>query len=457
MISVAILDVRNLRVRYRTKKGDVHAVDDVSFTLERGEALGLVGESGCGKTTLALALMRLLPDNAYLPGASPLLEGPEGIRDWPGFLTRLRERGESSHPTAGRRLWTLLPEGLRDYLAERTPDADPPVPQKKRLIGAINEALRRPDLVDPALLAALPPDAREDAEIQRLVRLREEKGASSPRDVVELNRALLEREFPEIVPQAKILFQGENLLLLSEEEMRHVRWKGIAMVFQAAMNSLNPVYRVGDQIIEAIQTHSGDDFDIKEARKKVAELFELVGLNPRRMNDYPHEYSGGMRQRAVIAMALACDPAVIIADEPTTALDVIIQDRILRRLDQIREQLNMGVIYISHDIAVIAEVSHKVGIMYAGNLVEVGPTTHIFQNPHHPYTAALMSAFPSIQGEKHELTTIPGEPPNLLNPPSGCRFHPRCPYATAECREKAPSLETFEEGHQAACWHPLNT
>ena len=455
MIEVALLEVRNVRVRYRTKKGDVRAVDDVSFTLERGEALGLVGESGCGKTTLALALMRLLPDNAYLPGASPLLEGPEGVRDWPGFLSRLRELGEAPRPTAGRQLWTLLPEEIRGYLTHRSRGEDLSAHQTRRFLEALNDAIRRPEFVSPELWAALPSEVREDEEITLLIARREEKGASL-REVAELNRALLEREFPEIVPQAKVLFRGENLLILSEEEMRRVRWKGIAMVFQAAMNSLNPVYRVGDQIIEAIRTHSEDDFSIEEARAKVAELFELVGLNPKRMNDYPHEYSGGMRQRAVIAMALACDPAIIIADEPTTALDVIIQDRILRRLDKIREQLNMGVIYISHDIAVIAEVSHKVGIMYAGNLVEVGPTVAIFKNPHHPYTAALMSAFPSIKGEKHELTTIAGEPPNLLKPPPGCRFHPRCPYATAECREKAPSLETFEEGHRAACWHPLN-
>lgn len=454
---MALLDVRNLRVRYRTKRGDVHAVDDVSFTLERGEALGLVGESGCGKTTLALALMRLLPDNAYLPGASPLLEGPEGIRDWPGFLRRLRERGQDSRPSAGRQLWTLLPDGIREHLFRTSPGEGEGLSrsQKARFLQAVNDALKRPEFLTPELLTALPPDIEEEEEIRLLRERREEKGASL-REVAELNRALLEREFPEIVPQAKVLFQGQNLLLLPEEEMRHVRWKGIAMVFQAAMNSLNPVYRVGDQIIEAIQTHSEDEFSIEEARQKVAELFELVGLNPKRMNDYPHEYSGGMRQRAVIAMALACDPAIILADEPTTALDVIIQDRILRRLDRIREQLNMGVIYISHDIAVIAEVSHKVGIMYAGNLVEIGPTVDIFKNPHHPYTAALLSAFPSIRGEKHELTTIAGEPPNLLNPPSGCRFHPRCPYATAECREEAPPLQDFEEGHRAACWHPLN-
>jgi peptide/nickel transport system ATP-binding protein len=319
---MALLEVKDLVVHYRTKKGDVDAVDKVSFTLDRGESLGLVGESGCGKTTLALALMRLLPENGFIRGG-------------------------------------------------------------------------------------------------------------------------------------QILFQGVDLLKLSEKEMQQVRWKGIAMIFQAAMNALNPVYKVGNQIIEAIMAHE-EDVPIDEARQRVAELFELVGLNPKRIDDYPHEYSGGMRQRAVIAMALSCNPDIIIADEPTTALDVIIQDRILKRLDEIRVKLNMGVIYISHDIAVIAEVSDNVGVMYAGKLVEIGSAEVIFKRPHHPYTAGLMSAFPSIKGEKHELATIPGEPPNLLDPPTGCRFHPRCPYATSHCREKEPPMESFEPGHQAACWHPLN-
>ncbi len=320
---MALLEVKDVTVHFRTKKGDVQALDNVSFTLEQGESLGLVGESGCGKTTMALTIMRLLAENAQILGG-------------------------------------------------------------------------------------------------------------------------------------EILFKGTDLLKLPEEAMRHVRWKGISMIFQAAMNALNPVYRVGDQIVEAILTHEPKMTE-DEARKRVAELFELVGLNPKRMDNYPHEYSGGMRQRAVIAMALACNPDIIIADEPTTALDVIIQDRILHRMDEIRKQLNMSIIYISHDIAVIAEVAETVGVMYAGKLVEIGPTEAIFKSPHHPYTEGLMSAFPSIRGEKRELATIPGEPPNLLNPPPGCRFHPRCPYATAECKEKEPPLTPFEEGHLAACWHPRNT
>jgi peptide/nickel transport system ATP-binding protein len=320
---MALLEVKDVTVHFRTKKGDVQALDNVSFTLEKGEALGLVGESGCGKTTMALAIMRLLAENAQVLGG-------------------------------------------------------------------------------------------------------------------------------------QILFKGTDLLQLPEETMRHVRWKGISMVFQAAMNSLNPVYRVGDQIVEAILTHE-PKVGAAEARERVAKLFELVGLNPKRMDNYPHEYSGGMRQRAVIAMALSCSPDIIIADEPTTALDVIIQDRILQRMDKIRKELEMSIIYISHDIAVIAEVADTVGVMYAGKLVEIGPTEAIFQHPHHPYTEGLMAAFPSVRGPKRELTTIPGEPPNLLNPPPACRFHPRCPYATGKCKEQEPQLITFEGQHAAACWHPRNS
>ena len=315
-----MLEVKNLSVHYRTKKGEVSALENVSFSLERGQALGLVGESGCGKTTLALTLMRLFAENGY-------------------------------------------------------------------------------------------------------------------------------------IKSGQMLFNGQDLVTLNEEQMRQVRWKGISMVFQAAMNTLNPVYRVGDQIIEAIQNHESTSYEA--ARARVAELFELVGINATRIDSYPHEYSGGMRQRAVIAMALACYPALIVADEPTTALDVIVQDRILKRMDELRRQLNMAMIYISHDIAVIAEVSEMVGVMYAGKMVEFGPTDDIFKRPQHPYTVALMSSFPSIRGEKHDLFTIPGEPPNLLKPPAGCRFHPRCPYASETCEQSEPALELRDERHSVACWHPV--
>lgn len=316
-----ILTVQDLTMHYSTRAGEISAVDQVSFTLGRGESLGLVGESGCGKTSVAICLLKLLPDNAYIKGGH-------------------------------------------------------------------------------------------------------------------------------------IYLNGVDLVPLSEAEVRRYRWRRISMIFQAAMNSLNPVYKVGDQIIEAMETHL-DDFSYMAARERVAELFRLVGLDPALMDQYPHEYSGGMRQRAVIAMALACEPDIIIADEPTTALDVIVQDRILKELRAIQQKLNMGMIYISHDIAVIAEVSDCVGVMYAGRLVEKGCAEEIFHHPIHPYTAGLMSAFPSIVGPRRQLAMLPGEPPDLLHPPTGCRFHPRCPYATDICQEQVPEFKDYGGEHFAACWHPL--
>lgn len=320
-----VLSVKDLKMYYRTKMGYVKAVDGISFDLEEGESLGIVGESGCGKTSVSMTILRLLPDNAEFVGGHVFF----------------------------------------------------------------NDGNKEMDLVK-----------------------------------------------------------------LPESEMRKYRWKGISMIFQAAMNSLNPVYKVGDQIVEALLNHY-PDMPIDKAKEKVAQLFRLVGLDPRRMDQYPHQYSGGMKQRAVIAMALACDPKVIIADEPTTALDVIVQDRILKEMKKIQKRLNMAMIYISHDIAVIAEVSDKIAVMYAGKFVEFADSVTIFKRPAHPYTYGLMHAFPSVVGEKTELATIPGEPPDLLNPPKGCRFAPRCPRANKECLEKEPQYREIESGHFIACFNPL--
>ncbi len=315
-----VLQVIDLSLRYQTRQGEVQAVEGVSFELQQGQSLGLVGESGCGKTSVATSLMRLLPENARLT------------------------RGQ-----------------------------------------------------------------------------------------VRLN--------------------GTDLLELDDEEMRSYRWRRIAMVFQAAMNSLDPVHRVGQQIIEAIEAH-GMETTVSDARERVARLFRMVGLDPQLMDRYPHEFSGGMRQRAVIAMALSCDPDLIIADEPTTALDVIVQDRILRELKLVQQELRMGMIYISHDIGVVAEVTDRIGVMYAGRLVELGDTADVFRSPMHPYTAALMSSFPSVHGERLPLQGLAGEPPNLIDPPSGCPFHPRCQYADEVCRTEFPE-RSIHEDHWAACWHPL--
>ena len=313
-----LLEARNLTMSYSTRAGEIRAVDGVSFSVERGQSLGLVGESGCGKSSIAIALLRLLPENARILGGEALLDGVD--------------------------------------------------------------------------MASLP-----------------------------------------------------------EDEMRAYRWARVSMVFQAAMNSLDPMYRVGDQIVEALEEHL--ESAREESLERVRELYDLVNLDHGLISRYPHEYSGGMKQRAIIAMALACEPDLIIADEPTTALDVIVQDHILREMQKVQRELDMSMIYISHDMAVIAEVSDVVGVMYAGEIVEFGETVEVFTNPIHPYTRALMSAFPSVSGEKRELATLSGEPPNLLAPPSGCRFHPRCAYATAECAvEKPPTVRRGE--HWANCWNP---
>lgn len=320
MAEQPLLSVRELTMEYKTKKGWVSAIDNVSFDLPKGLSMGLVGESGCGKTSIAMTLLRLLPDNAKIKGG-------------------------------------------------------------------------------------------------------------------------------------QILLDGKDLIPMAEEQMQNVRWNRISMVFQAAMNALDPVYRVGDQIIESIVQHE-PNVQPNAVRERVGKLFQLVGIDPKLMDRYPHEFSGGMRQRAVIAMSLSCNPDLIIADEPTTALDVIVQDQVLRELRKIQKQLGMSMIYISHDIAVIAEVAELLGVMYAGRMAEMSSSHDIFKRPMHPYTVALMSAFPSIRGPKQKLEALPGEPPDLLYPPKGCRFHPRCPRALAQCKKEQPPFEDAGGGHMVACWNP---
>jgi peptide/nickel transport system ATP-binding protein len=251
----------------------------------------------------------------------------------------------------------------------------------------------------------------------------------------------------------EIRLNGEDLLWLSPEEMRQRRWKDIAMVFQGAMNSWNPVYRVGDQIRETLDTHYRGVMNYVEQRDHMEKLFSAVGLPPQMLDRYPHEFSGGMRQRAVIAMALACSPELIIADEPTTALDVIVQDQILKELKRIQAEMGMSIIYISHDIAVIAEVTDSLGVMYAGKLVEYGRTADIFARPKHPYAYLLLRSTPSITGPRRILAPLEGEPPDLFRPPAACRFHPRCPFATEICSTEEPPLADIGGGHLVACWH----
>src|SRR5690606_11725972 len=214
---------------------------------------------------------------------------------------------------------------------------------------------------------------------------------------------------------------GQELLTLDDETFRKsVRWTQIAMVFQGAMNALNPVLTVGSQIAEAILAH--EPVSREEAVQRAKALLEMVGINPARYDHYPHEFSGGMKQRAVIAMALACNPQVIIADEPTTALDVMVQAQVLQAIAELREQLGLSMILVSHDLSVVAQTCDEVAVMYAGKIVEYGPVEEIFLRPKHPYTQGLVQAFPDIHAERAPIVSIPGTPPNLLDPPSGCRF-----------------------------------
>ncbi|OGD46767.1 dipeptide/oligopeptide/nickel ABC transporter ATP-binding protein [Candidatus Bathyarchaeota archaeon RBG_16_57_9] len=317
----ALLEVRGLKMHYGTVKGDVKAVDDVSFSLEAGESLGIAGESGCGKTSVALALMKLQPGNAKFLGGS-------------------------------------------------------------------------------------------------------------------------------------ITLDGMNVLALDDEKIRReVRWKRISMVPQAAMNALNPVFTVKDQIIEAILTH--EDVSEKEAEKRTLELLKRVGIDPSRAGNYPHEFSGGMKQRAMIAMALACNPEIVIADEPTTALDVIVQAQVLKVIKTLQRDLGLSMILISHDLSVVAETCERTVIMYAGSIVENTSTVEMFRHPLHPYSVGLIGAFPKLTGERKRLESITGNPPNLLDPPPGCRFHPRCPHARDVCTRIVPPLLETHENHMVAC-HMVN-
>ncbi len=250
----------------------------------------------------------------------------------------------------------------------------------------------------------------------------------------------------------RILFDGNNILEWPEEKIRReYRWKKVSMIFQGAMNVLNPVKTVGDQIAEIFLVHLPDKFTKKEALEKAKELLEMVGIDPRRVKNYPHEFSGGMKQRVVIAMALALNPDLVIADEPTTALDVVVQAQIINLLKKLKKERNMSIILISHDLSLIAEMSDKVAIMYAGKIVEYGISDYVYNNPLHPYTQGLIRSIPRLKGPK-ELVWIPGQPPDLRTPPAGCRFHPRCSHATDLCRKEEPPMIEVEPNHSVACW-----
>ena len=313
---MSLLKIKNLSTEYHTLEGNVKAVDDISFSVKKGEALGVVGESGCGKSTVMKSILKLLPKNGK-------------------------------------------------------------------------------------------------------------------------------------ISSGKIIYKDQDITGYNNKQLREIRWKEISIISQGAMNSFNPVYNIGKQLIE-VMTIQGN-YNEKEARKKAAELFEIVGLDKKRLNDYPHQMSGGMRQRSMIAMSLALDPSLIIADEPTTALDVVIQDRILGKISELQKQMNLSMLFVTHDISIIAEVCQRLMVMYSGKIAEISTTHNIFKKPCHPYTMGLINAIPTVVKSTEHLVSIPGYPPNLINPPKGCRFAPRCPFATEKCRNKAPAMRSISENHRAAC------
>jgi oligopeptide transport system ATP-binding protein len=318
-----LMQVSNLTTRFYIEEGTVYAVNGISYELSQGETLGIVGESGCGKSVHALSIMRLIP--------------------------------------------------------------------------------------------------------------------SPPGEIVD----------------GSVLFRGRDLLKASDDEMRQVRGGEIAMVFQDPMTSLNPVFTVGDQIAEALRLHMG--MNRNQALDRAAELLDMVGIPEARarLDSYPHEFSGGMRQRAMIAMGLSCMPQVLIADEPTTALDVTIQAQILDLVKRLREKIGMAIIWITHDLGIIAGLADRVLVMYAGFIVETASVKELYKNPLHPYTLGLLSSLPRVDKDRitgERLIPIRGLPPNLIDLPPGCPFVPRCPYATERCTLENPTLSEAAPDHQIACW-----
>jgi oligopeptide transport system ATP-binding protein len=261
-----------------------------------------------------------------------------------------------------------------------------------------------------------------------------------------------------IIKGGEAVFEGQNLLSLSEKQMQGIRGSKIAMVFQDPMTSLDPTMRVGRQITESLKKHLG--MSGSRANERAVELLEMVGIpnTEDRVRQYPHQFSGGMRQRVVIAISLACNPQILIADEPTTALDVTIQAQILELLRDLQERIGTSVILITHDLGVVAQTAHRVAVMYAGKVVETGTVREIFYNPQMPYTWGLLSSIPLLTADRsQDLIPIPGSPPDMLDPPTGCPFTPRCPYAMQICAEEMPDYTTFSAEHRAACWlhHPM--
>lgn len=311
-----LLSVRDLRVEYLTPAGPVCAVDGVSFDIGRGEVLGLAGESGSGKSTVAQALLRIL----------------------------------------------------------------------------------RP---------------------------------------------------PAVITGGQVFFEGEDILAMNDARLRELRWRKVSLVFQSAMNSLNPILTIGEQIVDVILAHQS--VKRSAAVDRAVALLKLVGIDSARLGSYPHQLSGGMRQRVVIAIALALEPPLMLMDEPTTALDVVVQKEILHQVAELKDKLGFSILFITHDLSLILEFSTRIAVLYAGRLVELAPSQELFRTPRHPYTQGLLGSVPSVRGPRKKLVGIPGSPPDMRKLPEGCRFHPRCPSAMDRCRSDAPVLRELGPGHIEAC------
>lgn len=254
---------------------------------------------------------------------------------------------------------------------------------------------------------------------------------------------------PAIITGGKVIMGGKDILEMSDRDLHEFRWEEVSMVFQSAMNSLNPVMTIGDQIMDAMLSHR--KVTEEQAREHAREMLRIVGIEADRIDSYPHELSGGMRQRAVIAIALVLRPPLMIMDEPTTALDVVVQREILAKIKELREEFGFSILFITHDMSLLVEISDRIAIMYAGEIVEMAPSRELFENPLHPYTQGLMASFPALTGPRRKLEGIPGSPPDLIDPPSGCRFHPRCPHRMDICDKVVPKYLEERPGHYVAC------
>ncbi|WP_375748683.1 ABC transporter ATP-binding protein [Vibrio sp. HN007] len=254
---------------------------------------------------------------------------------------------------------------------------------------------------------------------------------------------------PALISEGEILYKGQDVLKMNDKQLRDFRWNDVSVVFQSAMNSLNPVITIGEQLTDVIIAHK--KVTKQQAYDKAAELLEVVGIHPDRLASFPHQLSGGMRQRVVIAVALALEPKLIIMDEPTTALDVVVEREILNELYDLKTKFGFSILFISHDLSLMGEIADRIGVMYAGNLIELGDAKTVFGQPEHPYTKGLIASFPTIHGPKERLYGIPGNPVNLLKIPQGCNFQERCTECFAPCKQADPTLKMLKPGHQVSC------